>query len=1577
MNFSLPFQQKLLLSGCITLFSALLHGQALQVTDAATAPFTPQNLITNILLGNGVEVTNLSFDGDPEAIGYFTGGMASIGLDRGIVLTTGQASSSGGNFGAEGVGNQQASVPTSSNANDDDLDDLTTAGTNDVAIYTITFVPTSDTLRFRYCFASEEYPEFSCSPYNDVFGFFIQGPGYPTPTNIAKIPGTNLPVTINNIHPTNVWNGQTCAPAYLQYYNNNNNSTSQPVYDGFTDVFTAEAIVVPCQQYTIKLAIADVSDNAYDSGVFLEAKSFGTGSLRVFASTSSSDGAVAEGCSPGSITFQLPNVATQDFPLDYNVWGTAIGGTDYSAIPLGLFIPAGQSTLVVPIEGFEDGIPENTEFLAVDIQRDPCTRDTIFISIRDNQMKAPDLISDTTVCTGAQAIELNATVPVTLPPPPVFTNSQDYSIAPVGTAITSPINVFGVQPTTLDTGVIRSICLNIDHSWDDDLDIYLVSPGGQVLELSTDNGQDGNNYTNTCFTPKATTKISAPGPVALAASAPFTGDWLPEGPFDDLWDGSYPTNGQWRLRVRDDAMGFSGNLLDWSITFEPRYKIQYQWLPTAGVACPTCPITTVAADQDRTYAVFATDSYGCIMMDSIRVKVAELETNVTTDNISCFGKNDGEATVNVTTSTGQLNYIWSSGAITPTATGLAAGTYSVVVADAGTGCAITTVATITEPPLLSLASMPDSVDCYGGNTGAALATSTGGTSPYTYIWSNGATTQNNTALSAGTYTVVVSDKNGCQASSAATVGQPTVFAASFNSSNATCNGLANGSTSVTLQGGVAPYQYLWSNGKTTASLTGLAAGDYLLTVTDANGCSIAQPFTLNEPPPIMATATADLVKCFGESTGKISLQYDGGTAPYTFLWSNGLTTADIGNQPAGTYSVTIRDNNTCTLTTFAEITQSTDIVLANTMTPVKCFDGNDGGLGLQVGGGNPGYTAQWTGPGFTGSGTALSNLHAGTYVTTVTDNFGCTATLSATVAQPPAALNAVLPLVSDTVCFNGSEGRATVVASGGTTPYTYLWDANGQTDATATGLSLSTYKVTVTDANNCTSTAFTFVNQQEELFAFAESQAPKCHNGSDGTASVLAVFYGANAADLTQFSYAWGTTPTQSSANATGLTALQTYTVTVTDAQGCTSVRSVTVDNQFELVPSIVDFEAVKCHGDATGSATATALGGVPPYSWQWSPSAGAQTTANAANLPAGVHFAYATDSAGCVSKTSVTIEEPALLRSDMVQFPVKCHGDATGAAQVTASGGVKPYAYAWEGGSTAPNAQNLPTGFIEVRITDGNGCLHVDSILVTQPNAPLAATATGKDPTCFGDRDGTVSIVGAGGTPPYRYALNDKPWNGSTLQIGLQAGAYEPKIIDANGCTARTDLVTLEQRDPLTVDLGPDIRIELGQDTQLLATPGNLAGAVTFVWSQDDATWLSCMDCSNPLVEGLQFQHDFTVLVRDSYGCTAEDRVRVDVDKPRRVHVPTAFTPNGDLTNDILLVHGQSTARALRFQVYDRWGELLYEGGDFPLNSPDQGWDGSFRGSPAAQGVYVWVLEVEYLDRVREVFKGQTTLIR
>lgn len=1796
-----------------------MTAQLLQATGANTPPFTPQNLIENIFLGQGVDVSNITFQGDPSAVGYFTGGLTPVGIERGIVLTTGQVVSTNSVFGCDADGSDFASSSNAGGGVEPDLDNLVTTMLNDVAVYTITFTPTSDTLRFKYCFASEEYPEYACSNFNDVFGFFIQGPNYPVPTNIALIPGTSLPVTINNIHPLNLSASGPCPPTNEQYYNNNLNSNQQPTYDGFTDVFIAEAVVVPCQQYTIKLAIADAGDAFFDSAVFLEAKSFGTGSIRATVSTPSADGTITEGCSNGSITFSLPLPTDTDVPLDYNIWGSATNGIDYTFVAPNQPIPAGSDQLQLIIQPLEDNIVEGTEFIAIDVQRDPCTRDTVYLYIRENELISPTLQADTTVCLG-QLINLDGTLPIPVPPPYVFSNSQDIPISPTNTAVFSTINVFGVQPTLLDSGVIQSVCISINHIWVDDLDVFLISPGGQFIELTTDNGANGDNYFQTCFTPTATTPINFPGPFAPASAAPFTGNFQPEGVWSDLWGG--PVNGQWRLQVVDDQNGFTGTITEWSITFEPSYKINYNWTPTSTVSCSNCPITVVSPTQTTNYTVVATDSYGCQVSDSIAIQVqpalsgtqvecgpstansitfiwdpilgsAGYEINIngtgwitpqtdsshvvsglspnsvltaevrgintistcpatisaatcsnceapvllastssvscfgsqdgtatiSTDNqnppynfrvgaisnstgvfsglaagsytcvvtdvsgctaqanfvvgspsiittaiqaqspVSCFGNNDGSITISSSGGSGMLSYLWndSQAQNSSTATGLPAGTYTVTVTDAN-GCSTTSQISVSQPAPLACSTTSTQVACYGGSTGSINASATGGNGDYQYSWNTG---QNNASIGGlpnGTYQLTVVDAKGCTTSTSVSITEPPPLTLAVAQDSTSCSTTADGSISALPQGGTAPYQfiwgpiggsgnpltgltqgtysvtvvdnnlctrtasstvlapsplqvslsttpvtcfggndgtalaspsggnggyqYLWNNPGTpqaTALAGGLIAGDYTVLLTDSKNCTATATITVDQAPPLQISLTAQNTSCHNGNNGSATALVNGGAAPYFFNWSTGQTGNPLTDLAAGSYSVTITDANQCSQASTVIVDEPFAIDVLLSATPAPCFNSPGGGISAIISGGSgTGFTANWQGPaGFNAQGLQLSALLAGTYAVTVIDGVGCTQTSTINVEQPTTALSLTLPSISDTICFNGTNGVATVLAQGGTAPYTYSWnDPQLSQGNLLIGLTAGLYSVTVRDANNCTSTASTQIAQKGELFLFAETSTPRCHNGADGTASVSFASYGSTPFNPDALLFTWNTQPAQTNRTAIGLQP-GTYQVTATDSDGCTATQSAFVENTPPLEGTFSSLVEQSCFGTTDAQVTANGTGGTPPYSFFWSSNVPNQTAQTATQIGSGTYQVSITDAKQCVLVQAITLAPAPSIQMELTVSDVKCFGENTGTIQVAASGGVPPFSYLWDTGLNNATLNEIGIGTYQVTVTDSKNCTSIASAEVSGPDSPLDGQAIAYPAGCYKSYDGQLEINAVGGTAPYRYALDGQNWNGSPIQIGLFAGNYQPSVLDANGCIALLPEITITQSEPIKLDLGPDITIELGEDTQLNAQVLHAADPYVLRWGQEGSEWLSCLDCLAPTVTDLTYQQSFSLHLTDALGCVGTDTVTVFLNKPRKIYVPTGFTPNNDNNNDLLMVHGQSSAKILEFKIFDRWGELLFEAFNFSPNEPVFGWDGRFRGQEMPPENYVWTLEVEYLDGVTEVLFGHTALIR
>lgn len=313
---------------------------------------TPQQLVQNVLLSPGVIVSNIQFSGSPTQIGSFDGQNSNIGIGSGVIISSGDI------INAPGPNNLTSAGSSLLGPGDADLESLTNNTTEDAAILSFDFVAFNDTVEFNYVFASEEYPEFVNSSFNDVFGFFITGPGYPTATNIALIPGTGLPVTIDNVNDGN----------NAQYYIDNTSGASVQ-FDGFTVKLKALAIVQPCSTYTIKIGVADVGDGAYDSAVFLEAGSFNSGNANVTISanavTNVNDSLIVEGCVDGVVAFVRSGGLNDTTIINFNVGGSATNGTDYAQIPDSVVFYPGDTLVLITIDALFDGIAEGNENVVI------------------------------------------------------------------------------------------------------------------------------------------------------------------------------------------------------------------------------------------------------------------------------------------------------------------------------------------------------------------------------------------------------------------------------------------------------------------------------------------------------------------------------------------------------------------------------------------------------------------------------------------------------------------------------------------------------------------------------------------------------------------------------------------------------------------------------------------------------------------------------------------------------------------------------------------------------------------------------------------------------------------------------------------------------------------------------------------------------------------------------------------------------------------------------------------------------------------------------------------------------------
>lgn len=438
-------------------------------------------------------------------------------------------------------------------------------------------------------------------------------------------------------------------------------------------------------------------------------------------------------------------------------------------------------------------------------------------------------------------------------------------------------------------------------------------------------------------------------------------------------------------------------------------------------------------------------------------------------NVACYGNTTGAATVSASGGTGSYTYTWTPGNLNgATQSTLGAGTYTVNVLDANS-CPGTTTVTITQPASALSVSMSSTATNCGSNTGTATATPSGGTTGYSYAWTPSGTTGTINNLAAGTYSVVVTDGNGCQTNGSTTVsanGGPSISVTS--SSDVNCNGGSDGTATVSGSGGSGALTYAWSPGSLTGTTqSSLTAGSYTVTVTDGGGCTNSTTVTINEPSAINLVSSNITPANCGASDGSASVTVSGGSGGFTYTWSpTGGSTATASNIAAGTYTIDVEDQNGCaeSLTIVVPNIGGPTVTVASS-TDATCFGENDGSASVSVTGGTAPYSYNWVPTG--GSNDTATNLTAGTYTIAVTDNTGCVGSTTVTIGEPT---EIIIDETLTNVNCGAIDGQISTTVTGGSGSYNYLWSPNGETTSSLTGLMPGSYGVTVTDANGCVAT---------------------------------------------------------------------------------------------------------------------------------------------------------------------------------------------------------------------------------------------------------------------------------------------------------------------------------------------------------------------------------------------------------------------------------------------------------------------------------------------------------------------------
>jgi gliding motility-associated-like protein len=870
-------------------------------------------------------------------------------------------------------------------------------------------------------------------------------------------------------------------------------------------------------------------------------------------------------------------------------------------------------------------------------------------------------------------------------------------------------------------------------------------------------------------------------------------------------------------------------------------------------------------------------------------------------------------------------FAWSTGATTASININEAKQYCVTVTTQG-DCVGDTCINITQAPNPQPIIIGDTLICKENKTTLKVSKNFS-----QYTWSNNILTSQN-VVGVGIFQVTVTDNNGCKGSNNYEVSPRQSPNVSIFTDKKLCFG-----DSILLKAKANALSFDWNNGKKSDAIFASQKGNYCVTITDKFGCKndtclIVEQFDL--PQPVIA---GDSLFCKNEAaTLFCPLSFE------KYEWSNNEKNDSIKTNLSGIYTLKVTDKNGCI--------GEKKYPIKDLPLPSFSFIGDTSfcsgkKITLELDKIFPAYN--WSNQGNTSS---ILIEKGGKYSITVTDTAGCKNTNEIFIKENVLPSPTIVGVTA--ICAQSST-----TISVGEVFEKYLWSNNAKSKSINV-FKADNYSVTVTDKNGCENSISQAILPIDKLTPAIVGDFIFCKN------EVKNLTLNQNFAQ-----YNWSNGEKNAS-----LKVVQSgnYCVTVTDINGCKgdTCAKIVVN---PLPTANILGKKIVC-GDATTTLTAS------PFSLQYKWSNGEEK--NIIDVKSGSYQLTFTDSNGCsdtlstvvVAAPDVKIKAEAILQSD--NFAISCANKGDGKAIVNIMAGSPPYTYAWSNGAKSAAVQNLKAGNYQLTVTDKYGCLAIDTILLTQP-LPLSMLATVDPVKCFGDKNGRLTIEKInGGNDFFEYKLNNQGFtpvkNLPILFDNLPSNQYKLVVKDKNNCTAEQTL--LVDTPPLYALSIPAIDTVITGDSVQLQPMLNFAPDSIF-WSP--SVLLSCSDCLHPWLKPKQY---FTTISLWAWknGCPAQGNLTVFSRNFRnhRVFIPTVFSPNGDDTNDIFTVYNNPTVALIeKLEIYDRWGELLWEGYDF---EPEKiGWDGNFRGKPMNAGVFVFVARVRFKDGVKEKIIGDFTLVR
>ena len=762
-----------------------------------------------------------------------------------------------------------------------------------------------------------------------------------------------------------------------------------------------------------------------------------------------------------------------------------------------------------------------------------------------------------------------------------------------------------------------------------------------------------------------------------------------------------------------------------------------------------------------TYSVTVTDDLDCPQVFEFEIEAPDpIEFTIETTDPNCFDAENGR--IEVFVDDPNVSILWEgSGSSSFNLDDLAAGTYEFTLTD-GQGCSLDTLAVLLAPEELVVELNLNQINC-DQETGYIISSVSGGTAPYSYQWSTGATSSQIENLAPGVYTLLVTDALGCTAEQSGSILVYNPVSVSLEGQSPLCFGDMNGSINALVSGGTGTYSYLWSTGSEDPGIGNLSSGTYTITVCDEDLCCDVAEIILEDPEVLSLFIESFEPSCPDSEDGYAVVTANGGTGNYTYTWSaGGSETNNSGDLAPGDYSVTVEDENGCSGIASVSIEAADDLDYEVVVEQIICPDDQLGSAEISID-----LTlidsVLWSGPGITGLNSPVLDDVAIAGIYTYTIFFDNCIEEGEVIFEDPDLMTWEAD-VTNGDCGEGL-GSISLFVDGGNPPYTYSWSTGGTTSAIE-NLENGVYTVTVTDDLGCSFEDQFTIENQSAVVIVAELNNPNCFDSEDGSISIFPE------GGTAPYSYVWSTSPSNTS-TLSNLGAGE-VTVTVCDTLGCCVSETFLLEAPEELIAEVIIVQQ-PCFEDSNGALDLEINGGTPPYMIEWSTG---NTGTQLSDLSEGTYGFTVTDEALCTYEGEFVLESTEeILVEEFVSN--SCYGGESGSIELEVIQGQGPFDLLWSTGATDAQITGLAAGDYSYTLTDAYSCSIENTVTVNEEEVGICQIVLVEPITDCEGETGVLEVITDDTIESIVWSTNET----TEVIANLGIGDYSVTLTDINGC--------------------------------------------------------------------------------------------------------------------------------------------------------------------------------------------------